>query len=270
LDKINPLKLFQRDSPSNLVKLGRELEYSRNFAQATVAFNRALSLDPNHTPAYEGLGQVLLKKGGRANLEAAIAQYREVVKRDPYNDRAYAALGRAYDALGRRKEAALEKKKLVVARTLKADANNPVANNNMGIMLLQQSQVAAAIEHFNRAMKSDPRYDTAVRNLGITHYKLATEAADPPIRAQNLDKAKGFLAKALEIAESPLTLLAQARVYILEDRFEDALAACERVEQIDPAVKEMFVLKKAALLKLNRLEEANKAHETWRFLNAHS
>jgi tetratricopeptide (TPR) repeat protein len=172
--------------------------------------------------------------------------------------------------LGKRKEAALEKKKLVVARTLRSDPANPIANNNMGIMLLQQGQTDAAIEHFNRSMTSDPRYDTAARNLAITHYKIATEAADAATRTQNLDKAKGFLGKALEIAESPLTLLAQARVFILEERFEDGLAACERVEQIDPAMKEVFGLKKAALLKLNRLDEANKAHETWRFLNAHA
>jgi len=267
--KLNPLRLFQRDSPAAMVKTGRALENNRHFAQATLAFNRALALDPNHAPAYEGLGDVLLKKGGRANLEAAVLQYQEAVKRDPFNDRAYAALGRAYDALGKRKEAALEKKKLVVARTLRADPANPIANNNMGIMLLQQNQTAVAIDYFIRSTEADPRYDTAVRNLAVTHYKLAGEATEPALRAQYLEKAKAYITKALTLAESPLTLLTQARLFLLEQRFEEALAVCGRVEQIDPAMKEMFGLKKAALLKLNRLEEANKAHETWRFLNAH-
>jgi tetratricopeptide (TPR) repeat protein len=269
LGKLNPLKLFQRESPSSLVNAARQLASNRNFAQATVAFNRALALDPNHVPAYEGLGEVLLKKGGRANVEAAVLQYQEIVKRDPFNDRAYAALGRAFDALGKRKEAALEKKKLVVARTLRADPNNPIANNNMGIMLLQVNQIDAAIEYFARSAQANPRYDTAVRNLAVVHYKLASETTEPALRAQSLEKANDYITKALEIAESPLTLLAQARVFLLEERSEEALAVCDRVEQIDPAMKEMFGLKKAALLKLNRLDEANKAHETWRFLNAH-
>ena len=267
--KFNPLKLFRREAPSSLVSAGRQLEDNRHFAQATVAFNRALALDPDHAPAYEGLGDVLLKKGGRANVEAAVLQYQEAVKRNPFNDRTYAALGRAYDSLGKRKEAALEKKKLVVARTLRADPANPIANNNMGIMLLQQNWIVAAIDYFTRSTKADPRYDTAVRNLAVTHYKLASDTMEPATRAQNLEKAKNYITKALAIAESPLTLLTQARILLLEERFEEALAVCERVEQIDPAMKEMFGLKKAALLKLNRLEEANKAHETWHFLNSH-
>jgi tetratricopeptide (TPR) repeat protein len=268
LNRLNPLKLFQRESPASLVRAGRELENNRHYAQATAAFTRALALDPNFAPAYEGLGDVLLKKGGRSNIEAAVGHLREAVKRDPFNDRAYAALGRAYDALGMRKEAALEKKKLVVARTLRADPNNPVANNNMGIMLLQQNLTTRGIEHLTRAMTADPRYDTAVRNLAIAFYKLANEAGDPATREQHLDKAKAYLAKALDIARSPLTLLAQARVHIMEERFEDALSVCAKVEEIDPAMKEVFALKKLVLMKLNRIDEANKAHETWRFLNA--
>jgi len=270
LNRINPLKFFQRESPDNLVRNGRELEKNRNFAQATVAFNRALALDPDCAEAYEGLGDVLAKKGGRANVEAAVLQYQEASKRDPFDDRVYAALARVFDALGKRKEAALEKKKLVVARTLRADPSNPVANNNMGIMLLQLGWVPAAIEHFNRSMKSDPRYDTAVRNLAVTHYKIASEAKDEAARELNIEKAKGYITMALDIAESPLTLLAQARLMILEEHYEEALKACERVEGIDPGMKEVYGLKKAALLKLNRLEEANKAHETWRFLNSHN
>jgi tetratricopeptide (TPR) repeat protein len=269
LKKINPLNLFKRETPANLVRTGRELEANRNLAQATVAFNRALVLDPNYAPAYVGLGDILLKKGGRANIEAALAHYREAIKRNPFSETVYAAMGRANDMLGRRKEAALEKKKMVVVRTLQAEPGNPVANNNMGILFLQQGNVQAAVDYFTRAVQSDPRYETSLRNLAITYYKLAADATDPAVRETHLDKAKGFVSRALGIALAPLTLLAQARILTLEERFEEALGVCEQVEAIDPTMKEVFGLKKVALMKLNRLEEANKAYETYRFLNAH-
>lgn len=269
LKKINPLNFFKKETPGNFVRAAKELEGVRNFAQATIFYNRALALDPNYAPAYEGLGDVLVKKGGRANVEQALLQYQQAINRNPFNERAYKATAIAFDMLGKRKEAALEKKKMVVVRTLQADPGNPAANNNMGILFMQQGHIKPAVDYFNRAVKTDPRYETALRNLAVIFYKLASDVEDPEKRALHLDQAKDYVRRALEVAESPLTLLAQARILILEERFEEALETCGKVEKIDPAMKDIFGLKKIALMKLNRLEEANKAYETYRFLSAH-
>ncbi len=265
--KLNPLTLFTKDTPKSMVKRGRVLMENRNFAQATIAFKRALELDSEFTPAYEAIGDVLMKKGGRSNVTAAIEQFREAVVRNPLSEKAYANMAKAFDMLGKRKEAALEKKKLVVVKTLDRDPENPIANNNMGILFLQQKQVDTALEYFGRAVKSNPTYDTGFRNMALTYYRLATEAEDPAKCESYLEKAKPNIVKALEVAESPLSLMAHARILIMEENYEDALVSCERAEKIDPALKDVFGVKKNILLKLNRLEEANTAFETYRYLN---
>jgi tetratricopeptide (TPR) repeat protein len=269
LNKINPLRIFKKDSPASLVRAGRELEGNRSLAQATIMYNKALALDPNYAAAYEGLGNVLVKKGGRSNVEAAIQQYQQAINRNPFNDTAYKATARAYDMLGKRKEAALEKKKMVVVRTLQADPGNPAANNNMGILFMQQGHTNSAVDYFGRAIKTDPRYETALRNLGVIFYKLTSESDDDAKKTAYLERAREYVRRALEVSQSPLTLLAHVRILILEEQYEEALAACEKVEKIDAAMKEAFGLKKVVLMKLNRLEEANKAYETYRFLNSH-
>lgn len=270
VQRLNPINLFKRETPQRLVRQAAELLENRNYAQATVTLKRALELDTQFVPAFEGLGDVLMKKGGRANVEAALEQYGEAIRRDPLQEKIYGARARAYDMLGKRKEAALEKKKMVVVKTLQAEPGNPVANNNMGILFLQQNLVAQAVDYFQRAVSSDAKYDVALRNLAVTYYKLASEAEeDGAQRAEHLDKAKSFISRALEIAETPQSLLALARMHMVEEQWEDALSTCERVEQIDATLKDVFGLKKTVLMKLNRLEEAKKAYETFRFLASH-
>ena len=163
-----------------MVKQGRALMENRNFAQATIALKRALELDSEFTSAHEAIGDVLMKKGGRSNVAAAIERYREVVLLDPLSEKAYANMAKAFDMLGKRKEAALEKKKLVVVKTLDRDPENPAANNNMGILFLQRKQVDIALDYFGRAIKSNPAYDTGLRNLAVTYYRLRPKPRTPP------------------------------------------------------------------------------------------
>ena len=270
LGKINPIKLFKRDTPAALVKTGRALVEHKNFAQASVNFNKALALEPDFVPAFQALGDALMKKGGRSNVKSALLQYQEAIKRDPLQEAPYAASARAYDMLAQRKEAALEKKKLVVVKTLDSDSNNPAANNNMGILFLQQGLVPQALGHFQRAIKTDRRYDVALRNLAAVYYKLTTETQDPGLKHEYTEKAKEYIARAMEVAEIPATLLVLARIQVMEEQYDKALVVCEKIEALDATNKDVFGLKKVILMKLNRLDEANKAYETYRFLTANN
>ena len=268
LEKINPIRLFKRDTPAALVKAGRALLENKNFAQASVNFNKALALAPDFVPAFQALGDALMKKGGRANVKSALLQFQEASKRDPFQEAAYSASARAYDMLGQRKEAALEKKKLVVVKTLDNDSNNPAANNNMGILFLQQGLVPQALGHFQRAIKTDRKYDVALRNLAAVYYKLTTETEDPNLKLEYTEKAKEFIGRAMEVAEIPASLLVLARIQVMEEQYDKALVVCEKIEAQDATNKDVFGLKKVILMKLNRLDEANKAYETYKFLAA--
>ncbi|MCH8842226.1 MAG: hypothetical protein IID61_04530 [SAR324 cluster bacterium] len=268
LEKINPVRLFKRDTPAALVKAGRALLENKNFAQASVNFNKALALAPDFVPAFQALGDALMKKGGRANVKSALLQFQEASKRDPFQEAAYSASARAYDMLGQRKEAALEKKKLVVVKTLDNDSNNPAANNNMGILFLQQGLMPQALGHFQRAIKTDRKYDVALRNLAAVYYKLTTETEDPNLKLEYTEKAKEYIGRAMEVAEIPASLLVLARIQVMEEQYDKALVVCEKIEAQDATNKDVFGLKKVILMKLNRLDEANKAYETYKFLAA--
>lgn len=264
LNRLNPLNLLKKETPGRFVADGRDLLENKNFAQATIAFKKALSLDAQCVPAHKGLGDVLLKKGGRTNVGQALEHYRKVLELDPFYDSVYALTAKVYEALGKPKEATLERKKMVVVKTLATDPRNPVANNNMGILLLRQNRVTDAIDYFQRATEADPHYDMAFRNLATVYYKLATATQDEARRKDLLNRADGPIAKALEVSRSVPNLLTQARILSLQGQDAQALELVEQAAHMEPASKDVFGLKKLLLERLNRMDEARQAFESYR------
>ena len=263
LKRLNPLNLLKQETPGRFVSEGQDLLEHKNFAQATIAFRKALSLDANCVPAHKGLGDVLLKKGGRTNVGQALEHYLKVLELDPFHDSVYALTAKVFDALGKPKEATLERKKMVVVKTLATDARNPVANNNMGILLLRQNRVSDAISYFQRATEADPHYDMAFRNLATVFYKLATSTEDAAKREEYLNRTEGPITKALEISRSVPNLLTQGRILSLQGQDAQALELVEQAAAQEPANKDVFGLKKLLLERLNRMDEAKQAFESY-------
>lgn len=263
LSKLNPLNLFKKDTPARHITDGRELLENKNFAQATIAFNKALALDENSAEAYRGLGDTLVKKGGRSNIAGALEHYLKVVEIDPFNDTIYGTTARVFDILNKPKEATLERKKMVVIRTLSTDARNPIANNNMGILLLRQNRTVDAIKYFQKAIDSDQRYDMAIRNLATVYYKLATSTEDAKKKEEFLSKAESQISKAIDIASTIPNLLTYGRILMQTGKNEQAMELVERAEELDSASKDVFGLKKMLLERLNRMDEARDAFESY-------
>lgn len=261
--RLNPFNLFRRETPQRYVKDGQFLLENKNFAQATVAFNTALSLDANCAGAYQGLGLVLVKKGGRMNLDTALKHYDQAILLDPFNEDNFSVTARIYEKLGKRKEATLQRKKMIIVKTLTTDPRNSVANNNMGILLLQQKQEARAIEYFEKSIECNIRYDVAYRNLAATLYQQALAMEDSSKRTGPLDLAKGQICKALEIIETVSSLLVHCKILMAEDHLEEALEASERAEAIEEANKNVYGIKKLIYERMNRMEEAQTAFEKY-------
>ena len=265
--KINHLNLFRKETPAAFVREGEDLLDKQNTAQATMAFQRALAMDPNHVPAYQGLGNVYLKKGGRSNLNTALENFQEAAKRNPFDVHLFAVKAKIYEKLGKMKEATLERKKMMIVKTLESDPKNAIANNNMGILLSQQNQVQSAIDYFKKAITSNPKYDVAFRNLAATHLKMAGEEQDEEKKQETILRAKSFINKALDVAPTVLSLIMQAKIYMMDGRHEEALASCGKAEEIEGANKEVFAMKRLALEKLNRIQEAQLAYEIYKTLS---
>ncbi|HKI96894.1 MAG TPA: tetratricopeptide repeat protein [bacterium] len=263
LSRLNPLRMFRRHSVENYISEGKDLLENGSMAQATVAFQKALELDSHCTAAYRGLGKVFYKKGGRSNLETALKHYQEAIKQNPKEPDLYAITAKIYDTLGKRKEATLERKKFVIVRALDADARNPVANNNMGILFLQQGRMDEALEYFNRAVQSDRRYDVAYRNLAAAYFQMAKQAPDSDKKADYNSKARESIQKAMEIAPAVPTLMAHARILMMDGNLEDVLAVLEKVDQMAPANPDVYHMMKMAFEGLGRFEEAKSAQESY-------
>ncbi len=258
----NPVNLFRRESPEMYIKEGKNLEEHQNLALATMAYQKAISLDKSRPEGFKGLGHVFLKKGGRSNLEAALKNFKEATLRNPFDDQVFAISAKIYERLGKLKEATMEKKKMMIVKTLQTDAKNPIANNNMGILLLQQGQTKQALEYFKKSIDANPLYDVALRNLATAHYKTAAEGKDENIRQDAILKAKGFIGKALEATVNAPSLVVQGKIFVLESRLEDALRVCEEAEELDHASKGVFALKRIVLEKMNRTAEAQEAFDS--------
>lgn len=261
--KINILKLFRKESPEMYIKEGHNLVENHNLALATMAFQKAIQLAPDNAEGHKGLGNVYLRKGGRSGFSAALESFKNATAAAPFEDFSYAMTARIYEKLGMMKEATLERKKMMIVKTLKTDAKNHIANNNMGILLLGQKQVTEAIEYFQKSIASNPAYDVAYRNLAATYFRQAVEAGDDAKKAQNLNQSRAFIGKALAINHTCSSLLVSGKIMVEEGRLEDALGIAEEAENLENTNKDVFAFKRTVLEKMKRTKDAQEAYESY-------
>lgn len=262
VNKWNPLNWFKKDSPERWVKEGESLTENRNYAQATMAFQKALEIDATSYGAYKGLGNVFVKKGGRSNFEVALKNYREAISLNPYDGSLYTLTARLCEKMGRLKEATLERKKMVIVKTLQQQPKNHIANSNMGILLLQQGRVKDGLIYFQKSVEVNPSFDVGYRNIAATYYKIAFNE-EGAAKKDAVSKGLAVIEKGLNIKNSPNALVIKGKLLEQGERFDDALAICDEVLEVDSINKEAFVLKRRILEKTNRLKEAEQALDTF-------
>ena len=267
LTKLNPFRMFRKKSPDFFIKEGKDFLENQAYAQALLAFNNALAIDPNSSAAFRGLGKVFFKKGGRTNMKTSLNHYQEAIKRNPMDHELYAISAKIYDAMGQRKEATLERKKFVIVRALDVDAKNPIANNNMGILFLQQGKTDTALSYFQKAIDSDKNYDVALRNQAAVYLKMAKETEDGQKKLNYNLKAREGIERAVEISPTPASLLAFGRILLKEGNFDQVLTIVEKIDEMDPANKHVFKLKQLTLEGLGRFEEARDAENSYRIFS---
>lgn len=126
---------------------------------------------------YNNLGLVLAERG---ETEAAIAQYRESLLRNPSFFMAHNNLGVALQRQGKISEAA---EHLLLA--LPGDPNNAKIHNNLGSIYARLKALDKSARHLEEALRIDPDYAEAHNNMGnllmlqgrireaIVHYQQA-------------------------------------------------------------------------------------------------
>jgi tetratricopeptide (TPR) repeat protein len=262
LERFNPINLFRKETPATFVEEGTRLLESRSLRQATAAFEKALELDPEFAPAMRGIGLVTVARGGKTNLQAALAHFQAALKRDPFDDATYNTCAMVYEKLGNANAAVLERKKMTVVKMLQTEPKNAVANNNMGILLMSQQQPDAALSYFRKSIESNPKYDVAVRNLATALYQLGANGPQEK-RGEYQAQAAEAVEKSLALGINFASLLLQSRIKLLAGDADAALEIVTRAQAMDPGNKDGFAVKQMALEKLGRMAEAQVAHENY-------
>ena len=263
LRKLNPLRMFRKESASMYIKEGHNLAENHNLALATMAFQKAISLEPQNVEAHKGLGHVMMKKGGRTNMGAALTQFQEALRINPFDDKLYALTARILEKLGKMKEATLEKKKMMVVKTLQSDPKNPIANNNMGILMMQAGDLTKALEYFKQSVASNPNYDVAFRNLAAAYYQMAMKEPTPEKKSDHVESATGYIKKAISIDDTVPSKIILGKILVLGGSYDEALAICGQAEEQDPTNRSVYMLKRIVYEKMNRTADAQAAYDSF-------
>jgi tetratricopeptide (TPR) repeat protein len=119
---------------------------------------------------------------------APIADYSEIIQRDPRDAVAYNNRGYAYSTLERYPEALVD-----LSRAIALDPGFAMAHNNRGCVYDAQGRYAEALADFSRALEIDPGYVKAWYNRSLVYGRLGrpAEAAADLARAQALDPTIG-------------------------------------------------------------------------------
>jgi tetratricopeptide (TPR) repeat protein len=221
--------------------LGLTLRRMGRHAEALECFERAIALDERSAESRLNAGRVLLDSGrskaaaaryrealslaaGRVevtrtcaiglqqagDLDSAAAAYRELLQRDPGDALSRSQLALVLEAQGREDEAMRE-----IDAAIGTGAGNAKVSNAHGILLLNRSRWAEAVEKFERAVSLDPSFGDARVNLAMAlralgrrdearaHMREAEEQLDPAglARLALLHGELGDSAQCIELAE---------------------------------------------------------------------
>jgi tetratricopeptide (TPR) repeat protein len=155
--------------------------FSGNLKYAAIAFQKALSFDPNMAISYYLLGNTLFQQG---RVEDAMIQYNKAIKANPFVAEVYNNLGTALSAQGNHEQAIAQYEK-----ALEIDPNFAIATYNMGLAFVQLGQpdqglsfLKTAREMFIRAGEDEHAHTTEkFIQCGLLPSKATRDAKLPPI-----------------------------------------------------------------------------------------
>jgi len=151
---------WRQDTPRHARAAGVMLELLfQRFAEAEVAYRKALELNPRYAFAWINLGNALSGQSRHAEAETAFLSALEL---DPQDDVAWHYLGNARSALNQHAEA-----EAAFRKALELDPHGDVSWYNLGNELLNQSRYAEAESAYHKALELDPKRFDTWNNLGV-------------------------------------------------------------------------------------------------------
>jgi len=184
------------------------------------------------------LGQHLIQKRTKQDIEASIPNYELAIELDPNYAPAHTSLGLAWYLLTASQgtygtmtlEASLSKALPHVEKALQLDPDSPEAGAVMGLLLDARGRVEEAIPYFERALSVNPSL-TSVRNW-YSNALISVGRNQEAFR----ERQKAYELDPLSI----LTVTNYANNLLDRRRFDDLRPIVDRLAQLDPARASML------------------------------
>jgi len=220
------------DNPWGFYMLGLASWKSGNLAQADVAFDEALKLDPKHQKSLLNSARVLIELGRN---EEALQRVNASLALDSTSNEAWRMLGRTQTELGKTDEAID-----AFRRAIALDDHDVWAMNNLALIYIRQGCPNEALPALARATQIKPGAPVFQNNLGQAleasgHPAAAEQAYQAALKADSsYQKAALALARVAargeDSTEATVDLVALAREFqVGVEQWRDALARQDEV-----------------------------------------
>ena len=172
-------------SPEWFCRHGRAAAKAQQWAEGTIAYQKAIELAPRFGLAYDGLASLLRDSGDLVGAEALL---RRSVALEPTAIR-LTLLGNVLTRLGKDREA-----QSVFEEAVEIDSSWEEAYYNLGVGYRLANKLERARECLQRAVELDPEYQLAYRELGWALQQLGrcSEAEAQVRRAIDLDESDAW------------------------------------------------------------------------------
>jgi superkiller protein 3 len=230
--------VFAQNTVQQLFKQGETAEAVRNNSQAETIWREILRVEPNNGKAYNNLGNALRRQG---KLAEALAAHQKALQLNHNDAEAYVGIGNVLNAQGKPEEALASHKKAIQLNPKLA-----IAYNGLGNALKDQKKLDEAIAAYQKAIELDPKDATAYNNLGIALYDQ-----------KKLDEAIAAFQKAIKLDPKYANAYNDLGIVLYEQKKLDAaVAAFQKAIEIDPKLAIAYNGLGNALSDQKKLEEA--------------
>ncbi|MFA4015301.1 MAG: hypothetical protein RUDDFDWM_000381 [Candidatus Fervidibacterota bacterium] len=199
---------YHADLGLALLELGR-------VSEAIPALEKAVKLGESSPDVSYALGLAYEQKGKIAEAETA---YKRATELNPQFWDAHVALGELYE-----RQKAFDKalNSYLLAAALKPQ---PSLFNNIGSLYFHQGKYNEAIQYFSKALKEDPNFVIARRNLAIAYREI-----------KEYEKAASELREILKLQPENIGVKIELADVLIElKRYDEAMELCKDVSARDP------------------------------------
>jgi tetratricopeptide (TPR) repeat protein len=197
------------------IELALQHHRAGRLSEAETIYRRVLAAMPEHPVALHYLGVIAHQLGRHDDAIDLISRSIKILPRGSY----YSNLGEAFRGALRYEEAAGAFRKAI-----ELEPAGPSQHNNLGLVYLDQNDLADAEPHIRRAMELDATYAPAQNNMGTLRHKQG-----------RLDEAEQFFRRAIEL--DPNLAAAQANlanIFAATNRLDQAAPLAEAAVRMTP------------------------------------